>query len=439
MLLSVVTLVGGLLRFVRLSFPHSIMFDETYYARDACLYLGKSATVCGTSSNLEQSYVHPPLGKLIIAIGEKIWGFNSFGWRVMAAAFGTGLIVVAFLMGRKLFGRWAGAVTGLLVATDFLLIVQSRIGMLDIFLAFFVALGFLFVICERQRVLRMRESGRGRFNVGWRLGAGLCFGAATAVKWSGLYALAGAGLLLAGYEVLGAWRLTRIRRREGAPKAAPGWVLEGLMTPVLVLVPALAVYLGSYVVAGATHTLYLYHNFSLSSLWDLHKQMYDYHSRLRVTHPYASKPWTWPIVKRPVAYYFTGSPGGKATHIMAFANPFTWWAALVAAAWGLWRCWRRFSPQRVAMIGWWLQYLPWLFWARPQFFFYMTPAVPFMMLVLAGSLRDFGKGSNWRTGIVGAYLFVACVAALWWWFPVVTGVPIPYGWWQHRMLFNSWI
>jgi len=82
------------------------------------------------------------------------------------------MIPIAFLLGRKLFGRWGEGLTGLLVATDFLLIVQSRAAMLDIFLAFFVVLGFLFVVLERERVARVRERGGGGLDLRWRVAAG---------------------------------------------------------------------------------------------------------------------------------------------------------------------------------------------------------------------------------------------------------------------------
>ncbi|MGH2717647.1 MAG: phospholipid carrier-dependent glycosyltransferase, partial [Actinomycetota bacterium] len=150
LLLAVITIGGGVIRFVRLSHPKGYVFDEVYYAKDACLYLGHAMQFCKSPYGTEQSYVHPELGKWIIATGEAVFGYNSFGWRIMACLFGTAMVVVLFLIGRKLFGRWGGALAGLFTATDFLLIVESRTAMLDIFMAFFVTLGFLFVVCDHQ-------------------------------------------------------------------------------------------------------------------------------------------------------------------------------------------------------------------------------------------------------------------------------------------------
>ncbi|MEO7804356.1 MAG: phospholipid carrier-dependent glycosyltransferase, partial [Actinomycetota bacterium] len=136
--LILVTAFGALIRFIRLTIPAGFVFDETYYAKDACLYLRLGQFVCHTEQATEQSYVHPPLGKWLIAIGIKIFGYNEFGWRVAAAVFGTATIALVYLLARKLFrDRWIATVAGLLVASDFLLIVQSRISMLDIFQTFF--------------------------------------------------------------------------------------------------------------------------------------------------------------------------------------------------------------------------------------------------------------------------------------------------------------
>ncbi|HMC07795.1 MAG TPA: phospholipid carrier-dependent glycosyltransferase [Actinomycetota bacterium] len=416
-MLGGVTALGAVLRFVRLSIPRELIFDEVYYARDACLYLGHRQAFCGSPTATEQSYVHPPLGKWIVAAGIRLFGYHTFGWRFMAAVFGTALVALAFVVGWKLLGRWAGAATGLLVATDFLLIVQSRVAMLDIFLAFFVVLGFLFVVFEHERVLRLRAAGGGRLDLRWRLAAGAAFGAAVAVKWSGGYALAGAGLLVLSWTVGGALALRRAELRAGAPPRAPSPLLELNATLLSMALAAVGVYLASYAV------WFYDHHFSLPQFWTLHRSMLEYHLHLTAHHAYASRAWTWPLVIRPVAYYFHYFQGGaKAAHVLAFGNPATWWPALGAGAWFLYRAVRRrHGPETIVMTAWLAQYLPWITFSRPQFFFYMAPIVPFMMMALAGGLRDLVRGFRSRTPLGWAYVFfmvvLATAIALWFYNP----------------------
>jgi dolichyl-phosphate-mannose-protein mannosyltransferase len=445
LLLLAVTIVGAALRFPRLASPDSYVFDETYYARDACLYLAKGMAFCRSTSPTEISYVQPPLGKWIIAVGEWLYGYNSYGWRIMAAIFGTALIVVVFLLARKLLGRWAAAITGLLVATDFLLIVESRIAMLDIFLAFFVVLGFFFVVCDHQRVLRLREAGKAKLDIRWRLAAGFAFGCAGATKWSGFYAAAGAGILLLIWTIGTAIKLREADHAAGRPPGAPSPVTELNATLLSVGIPVILVYLASYA------AWFKDNHFSVPAFYRLQNAMVEFNIHLHATHPFASRPWTWPLVKIPVAYFFRGSavvvntahctaPACKYAYIVALGNPATWWAALPAFLYVAFRAFqRRHGPERIIVVAWLFGYLPWFLASRTSFFYYMTPVVPFMMLGLAITLRDLAGGSRLRTAGVVAYLLVACGGLVWFWYPVITAVAIPQTWWQERMLFNSWI
>ena len=102
---SLVTVVGGFLRFWHLDRPHELVFDETYYVKQAllatCSYgyelgLDRPADVdptvhqaaTSTSSRTTPDFVvHPPVGKWMIAAGEWLFGLDSsFGWRFSAAA-----------------------------------------------------------------------------------------------------------------------------------------------------------------------------------------------------------------------------------------------------------------------------------------------------------------------------------------------------------------
>ena len=74
--LTVVTLAGGFLRFWHLTVPGRIVFDEVYYAQDACVFV-KTPAVCGIASPLSEE--HPLLAKWLIAAGIKVFDFNNDG------------------------------------------------------------------------------------------------------------------------------------------------------------------------------------------------------------------------------------------------------------------------------------------------------------------------------------------------------------------------
>ena len=445
-------MLAGLLRFVRLDQPDQIIFDETYYGRDACRYIGNTTKECGAPEpstiqfthggtlevlqNLEQSYVHPPLGKWLIAIGIKLFGFNPFGWRFSAAAFGTALVAVVFVTTRILFKRRLTAgLAGLLVATDFLLLVQSRVALLDIFLAFFVALGFLFMVMDREHVLHLLEPGdplgrepRRRW---LRIAAGVAFGAAIAVKWSGILALGGAGLLATG------WSASLGLRRAGLPKDGPrppGLMNELAFTFVALVAVPIGVYMASYVVWFAEH------QWSFVHFVELHKRVFSFHETLRARHSYQSSAWSWPLVQRPVLYHYQGPPTfPQSSNVSAIGNIVTWYAALVAGVWMLGRSARRWRPERVVLMGWLSQFLPWLFIQRTLFFFYMTPVVPFMMIGLAAGLTRMSDAGRLERGLVGTFVVLGVGVMLWFFYPYLTAVDMSPELWRSHHWFPTWL
>lgn len=408
--------MAGGIRFARLAVPPDFVFDETYYAKDACLYLGHDQEFCESPHETEQSYVHPPLGKWLIAIGINSLGYNSLGWRAAAALFGTALVPLVYFLARKLFrDRWIATVAGLLTATDFLLIVQSRTAMLDIFLAFFVVLGFLFLAFDRDRILLMRENALLPFHgetprrePEWRVLAGVAFGLALATKWSAVWAIvAAAGLSLAWSYRLAA----QLRTDEDSFIGADPFLVREIGRTVLafILVPVF-LYFGSYANWFATN------GFDLGEFVELHRRILDFHTKLGAQHAYQAEAITWPFVIRPVAYFWEGEP--KASHILAFGNPAIWWPALLAAVWMVLRSFRRWRPERFILVAWFVQYGAWLLLTSEGISNYLDQIL-FLMFLLVGVpwtvyifMKNFSKMRTWGgrdIAICAVYLFVLLV------------------------------
>ncbi len=68
--------------------PNGMIFDETWYVPTAQKWLA-----AGQMMHEE----HPPLGKLLIALGLWLFGDNPFGWRAMSAIFGALAVSATFL------------------------------------------------------------------------------------------------------------------------------------------------------------------------------------------------------------------------------------------------------------------------------------------------------------------------------------------------------
>src|SRR5205085_8038929 len=159
-----VTAIAGGLRFYHLSTPAERIFDEHFYSKDGCIYAGYTPSECGIHGDTEKYWVgvwgessweHPQLGKWAIALGVMAFGNTPFGWRFPAAVAGTAGVALTAVIAQLLFGSalWT-FVAGLLLAVEGLDFVQSRTAMLDIFLTFWILLGFVFLLLDRRWIER---------------------------------------------------------------------------------------------------------------------------------------------------------------------------------------------------------------------------------------------------------------------------------------------
>jgi hypothetical protein len=95
--------------------------------------------------------VHPDGGKWLIAAGEQIFGMTPFGWRVSAAIAGALTVLILCRLVRRMTGSTLlGCVAGLLLATDGLHLVVSRLALLDIFVGLWVVCAVACLVADRD-------------------------------------------------------------------------------------------------------------------------------------------------------------------------------------------------------------------------------------------------------------------------------------------------
>ena len=99
-LFAAVVALAAAVRLYELGAPGELIFDEVYYAQDACSYLGGGAATCGVET--EASVTHPPLGKWLIALGIGLFGYDPVGWRVSAAVAGITAVGLLYVLARRL-------------------------------------------------------------------------------------------------------------------------------------------------------------------------------------------------------------------------------------------------------------------------------------------------------------------------------------------------
>ena len=442
--LVAVTLGSALLRLVRLGDPKGLVFDEVYYARDACWYVYAAPSVCGIEG--ETTMVHPPMSKWLIAIGIRIFGYDSYGWRIAAAVAGIITVALLYLLARKILGSTLGAIlaSGLL-GIDFLHLVQSRTSMLDIFIPMFGVAAILFVAYDRDRMIALldqppEERPHGLLDRPWRLAAGVAGSAALASKWSG-------GLVLVVTILLTiAWEIAH-RRRDGHGRPFRRFAREELPSIAiwLVIVPVILYGLtyagrigGSYTALPWTADAWV------NNVWNQQFEMINFHDDLDATHGYQSPWWSWILLKRPVSYAYCGGgscdpavPEGEVKEVLATGSPFVWGASILAILFACWRWARRRdwrSPEGVVVAGFLLTYLPWiaLTWRREAvFLFYILPTVPFMCLALAWVATRIGW--TWEAKAAVGVFSVGALAMFVFYYPLLTNVSISEDAWRARI------
>src|SRR4029077_18131890 len=179
---------------------------------------------------------------------------------------------------------------------------------------------------------------------------------------------------------------------------------------------------------------------------------FDYHHTLTATHPYGSRPWSWPFLMRPVLYYAqydglgTDAFTGEAlwARISNMGNPWIWWTSLPAvAALPYFVIKHRSFPAAVILLGFITQYLPWFLITRVLFMYHMFGGLIFMVLALAYVLVYLAQTlPRPRPQLVVAAHLAIAVLFFGYFYPVWTGVPISYAayvegpgtpWWGPKL------
>jgi dolichyl-phosphate-mannose--protein O-mannosyl transferase len=489
----IVLLVAGFVRLWNLSYPHELVFDETYYVKDAwsLMHLGYEGTWDSDANsyfnagdpnhytNSPEFLAHPPIGKWVISVGLFLFGGgSSFGWRFSTAICGILLVGLTMVIAWMLFrSHLLTVIAGGLLAIDGNAIVLSRVSLLDGIVALFALIGVIFMLLDRHGSQRRLEAwvtartaagrpahwGPSLWWRPWLIAAALMFGITSATKWSGLY-------FLVGFAVYSLVTDALARRKLGLPLWLGGTVLKQGPVTFLLMVPlAVVVYVASWAGWFLHSTSYdrtwsalsgnawsgplAWVPLSFQSWYHFQSEIYNYNINLHTPHPYQANPLTWLFLQRPTSMFYENVSGSNSSQILDLANPLIWWAATAAAFFLLgrtvWGAWKRRAVWREAFIltGLAAGYLPWVFFysTRTVFQFYTIAFEPYLILglvavigILLGRSSDPERRRVAGLRTVGVFLGL-CVLLSVFFLPMWTGDPIPLWYTRLHYWFPSWI
>jgi dolichyl-phosphate-mannose--protein O-mannosyl transferase len=458
------TLIGGLIRFGNLTNPTVLMFDETYYVKDAYT-LGlfgserewpEGANTAFEAGDLtgfltEAAYVvHPPIGKWVIWLGMELFGAdNTLGWRFSVALLGALAIPLVIAIANRLIGnRFFALVAGLFLAIEGLAIVMSRTAILDGILMFFVLSAFYFLVRDiehwRSRMNRLHSNSLALRP--WLIPMAIALGLATGVKWSGLYFIAFFGLYTFVSDLI-------IRKRLGLPPVLA--IGQGFVNALTLLSISLATYIAGWSgwILGNDGWGRQPERGWIAPLWEYHQNAYSFHTGLATEHPYMSNALEWLPMLRPVAFYFERDETGESCAslpecneaITAIPNLVIWYGGLLAILWLVARQLRRVRLAELAILtGFLAGWLPWVFYPdRTIFIFYAVVLSPFLSLALSYSLHHYWRKGlvrnlPWRSGRIMVLIVLAMLFALYF-LSIWMGYETPYWVWRGQMWFPWWI
>ncbi|HTK03287.1 MAG TPA: glycosyltransferase family 39 protein, partial [Alphaproteobacteria bacterium] len=368
--------------------PSAEYFDEVYHAFTARTMLHNDPKAWEwwntPPEGFAYEWTHPPLAKLGMVIGMKIFGENAFGWRISGALLGVGIVYIVYRLGKDIFkDEIVGLLSAAVFSLDGLPLVLSRIGMNDSYLLFFALLSIYFFLKQKNF---------------W---SAVAFGLALASKWSAIWALPILFLL---------W----LRRKN---KFSISLFLSFIIFPI-------SIYLLSYLPMFLS-------GHDLSIWWGMQQQMWWYHTGLRATHPYTSLWWSWPLLIRPIYLYTSDEIGGMVSRIYAMGNPIVFWFGFTSViVCAIYSYLEKNKNLAFVVFSYLIFFVPWAASPRIMFLYHYLPSIPFLAIATGYVLRRNPKLVYWVFGI-GLLVFI-------YFYPHWAGLQIPL--WLDRSYYwvSSW-
>jgi dolichyl-phosphate-mannose-protein mannosyltransferase len=412
------------------TYMSKMYFDEVYFARSAIEFV---------KHQIPDERTHPDLGKLIQAVGVAAVGATPFGWRIMGVIFGTLIVAVMYLLGKKLFGTWIGGFSAAFLMTfDFMHFTMARIGTVDTYLIFFSLFSQLFFLVYFMKVLK----------VGWKktsvlplMLAVVFFSLGFSTKF-GFPLFPALGLL----ALLVAVRIKDLWKQKGS--LADKYVAF-FDHPFLLLIACIGMVA---VIYFATYIPDMLLGDSFPAIVNLQFAMLGFHGG-SVVDTSSSPWWSWPLILGtgtiPKWFDITYLPNNVVSTISVFGNPMVWWVgfalmlvlaeraihgrALVA------NLWSRISKSSVAnrvsirgsgwdaqaifiMVVFAFSWLPYVFIGRATYIYHYYLSVPLICLATTYFINKYWN-SRWGK-IAAIVIFFGAVVMFLLFYPVISGAPV---------------
>jgi dolichyl-phosphate-mannose--protein O-mannosyl transferase len=435
----VLFLLSQTLFLFNIQYPKDHNFDESGYVPAAKQFLQMAEN---------KNWEHPPLAKILIAVGILLFGDQPLGWRYMSIFFGSLTLVGIYLWALALFrDRSTALFAALITVMNQLLYVQARIGTLDIFMFAFTVFA-LAAFCAAWSI--KAEKHKVFFLL---LSAGVMFGLAIACKWAAIVPWLGSILMIIGVKVLQNWKIIF---QEDSPwksqqkKEFEDWYSPKLFGGISLIMLTIALLIVPIFVYFLTFLPYLFIHkadqisYSILDLFPLQLKMWNAQLSVVTNHPYMSKWNSWPLMIRPIWYAFDKEGNDFYRCVVMLGNPLIMWSGLIAILYCLWVWFACRSRETFLILSFYCAfYLGWVVIPRKlTFYYYYYPAGMTLSMAIAFFFHywESGKTSWLKRNHMLRWIYVAaCIIIFFYFFPVLSALKIPLAAYYKSMWFRSWI
>ena len=396
---AIILALSILTHFAFFGHPNETVFDEVHFGKFISGYLNHKYFFD----------IHPPLGKLMIAFVAKISGFktgfdfkeigekypdNYYLWlRLLPIIFGTLLPPLIFFLARELrLSLLASFAAALFIIFENALLCQSLFILLDSMLLFFGFLGLLlYLISKRKKSIWIFVL------------AVVSLSFSLSIKWTGLSFL-GLVLIMEIASVISRSLVAPIPRDD---------ILRLYIKFVILIFLPIAIYFSVFFLhfailnksgeGDAFHSkkfqkTLINNNYQndenvksaniFEKFAELNLEMFRSNGRIKDDHPYDSKWYTWPMMAKPI-YYWNSDEEASPAKIYLLGNPIIFWGSFLGLIILMLNCLFLFEKMRqkisavfFILVGFILNFIPFIFITRPMFLYHYLTALIFVILAL---------------------------------------------------------
>lgn len=444
--LFIILILSFLTRFLFFGYPAEIVFDEVHFGK----------FIIGYFTHQYFFDIHPPLGKLLIASFAKITGFkpvfsfetigqqyqdNSYKWlRFLPKLSGAIFPFLIFLLALELdFSQKTAFLAGIFTVFENSLIVQSRFILLDSLLLLFGFLSLLFFLkLEILKFKRSLEIKKKNLFL-----SGFFSSLALSIKWTGASFLL---LCLIFY-------FSAFLRSDKKLKFFIEGVLFLIIIPLLLYFFIFVLHFSLLTQSGPGDVFHspqfqkslIGNRFSIDpsiqplnifqKFIELNKKIYSSNAILSATHPYSSKWFTWPLMIKPIYYWYKNFDQNQSAKIFFSGNILIWLLGTASVSYLIIVILRQILNEKIEnqpkflLVGYLLNFLPFIFIGRVMFLYHYLTALVFTILIFCYLIDKNLKGKFFYFLIFSAIIIFLISS------PLTYGLKIPQ--WYLKIIF--WI